>query len=125
MEPIRGREFLSNAIRYWEPRRILYNLSPGRNRSRPLCPRLTILQKRVAIQLIAASVRAGGVGERCVLRSLPSRCVCANVRTARFLAAIPMGVVRYRPGLRSASTVSLLNGMICRIIPRAILRSGA
>lgn len=26
MEPIRGREFLSNAIRYWEPRRILYNL---------------------------------------------------------------------------------------------------
>ena len=26
MEPIQGREFLSNAIRYWEPRRILYNL---------------------------------------------------------------------------------------------------
>ena len=74
---------------------------PGRYRSRPLGTRLTILQKRVAIQLIAASVRAGGVGERCVLRSLHSRCVCANVRTARFLAAIPMGVVRYRPGLRS------------------------
>ncbi len=26
METIQWREFLSNAIRYWEPRRILYNL---------------------------------------------------------------------------------------------------
>jgi len=26
MEPVQWREFLSNAIRYWEPRRILYNL---------------------------------------------------------------------------------------------------
>jgi uncharacterized membrane protein len=26
MEAIQGREFLSNAIRYWEPRRIVYNI---------------------------------------------------------------------------------------------------
>ncbi len=25
MEPVQWREFLSNAIRYWEPRRIVYN----------------------------------------------------------------------------------------------------
>src|SRR6266404_2182074 len=76
---------------------------PRRDRGRSLRTRVTVLQERVAIQHIVASVCLGGVGERCVLRSLHSRRVCANVRIARFLAAIPMGGVRRRPGLRSCT----------------------
>src|SRR5712692_3901229 len=99
MEPIRGREFLSNAIRYWEPRRILYNLV-------------------LAVIVVTWYKAYHSPKARC---NSTHCCFCSRWRCWRTLriaqptfpmclrkcpdCAIPGcdsdGVVRYRPGLRS------------------------
>ena len=108
METVQWRDYFGDAIRYWEPRRILYNLLlavivavhfvMGLPFSR------SVLQFNTLLILFALAVLAN-----VVLCSLRARCFCANVEPARFLAALPVGAVCCRPGVCSGAGAFLVS----------------
>ncbi len=94
------RECLTNAIRYWEPRRVLYNLvlavivsvhyAQGLPFSR------TVLQFNLFLLLFALAVLANVAYCAAYIPDLR-----ANIEPPRYLATIPVGVVLYRISPRS------------------------